>query len=210
MLGIISYGAYVPLWRLNREAIAPGLRGEKAIAGFDEDSITMAVAAATDCFENVERESVDGLFFASTTTPFSEKQAASLLTGALDLRSDIFTADALACLRGGTIALRIASDMVKAGSGKKALIAAADCRLGAPESNFERDSGDGAAAFIIGDSAEVVATVEGFHSISNDIMDVWRLTGEPFVNTEEDRFIEEEGYLKIVEKTVSELMRRHD
>ena len=210
MLGIISYGAYVPLWRLNREAIAPGLRGEKAIAGFDEDSITMAVAAATDCFENVERESVDGLFFASTTTPFSEKQAASLLTGALDLRSDIFTADALACLRGGTIALRIASDMVKAGSGKKVLIAAADCRLGAPESNFERDSGDGAAAFIIGDSAEVVATVEGFHSISNDIMDVWRLTGEPFVNTEEDRFIEEEGYLKIVEKTVSELMRRHD
>ena len=209
MFGIISCGAYVPLWRLHREAIASGLQGEKAIAGFDEDSITMAVAAATNCFENVERDSIDGLLFASTTTPFLEKQAASILAGALDLRSDIFTADALACLRGGTIALRIGADMVNAGSAKRVLVSASDCRLGAPESSFERDSGDGAAAFVLGDSTEVIATVEGSYSISNEMMDVWRLSGETFVNTEEDRFVEEEGYLNIVQKAVSELMRRH-
>jgi len=44
MAGIISYGAYVPLWRLTREAILKGLRGEKAIRNFDEDSTTMAVS----------------------------------------------------------------------------------------------------------------------------------------------------------------------
>ncbi len=209
MLGIISYGVYVPSWRLQRSAIAGGLRGEKAIAGFDEDATSMAVAAAIDCFNNVERESIDGLIFASTTSPYLEKQAAAIIANALDLRRDIFTADALACLRGGTIGMRIASDMVRAGSAKAVLVAAADCRLGAPESSLERDSGDGAAALVFGDSAEVMATVEGSYSLSNELMDVWRLPGETFVNVEEERFIEVEGYLKVVEEAVSGLMRKY-
>ena len=63
MPGIISYGAYVPLWRLPRGAIVKGLRGEKAVANFDEDSITMSVAAARGCLDDVDREGIDGLFF---------------------------------------------------------------------------------------------------------------------------------------------------
>ena len=51
MVGITSYGAYIPLWRLSRGAIAKGGRGEKPICNFDEDSITMAVAAAIDCLD---------------------------------------------------------------------------------------------------------------------------------------------------------------
>ncbi len=207
MVGIISCGGYVPLWRLGRGAIAPGLKGEKAIAGFDEDSITMAAAAAVDCLKDIERDSIDGLIFSSTTVPYAEKQSASILAKALDLRRDIFTADALGCLRGGTIGMRIALDMVKAGSAKRVLVCAADCRLGAPESSLERDSGDGAAAFIIGDSEKPLAVVKGHYSVSNEMMDVWRFNGEPFVNTEEDRFIEDEGYLKIVEEAVGGLLR---
>lgn len=210
MLGIVSYGVYVPLWRLLRSAISANLRGEKAIAGFDEDSITMGVAAAIDCFDKIERESIDGFIFASTTSPFLEKQSASILARALDLRRDIFTADALACLRGGTIAIRIALDMVKSESAKRVLVTAADCRLGVPESSLERDLGDGSAAIIFQDSPDVVATVKGTYSISNDLMDVWRLTGENFVNMEEDRFIEEEGYLKTVEEAVLKLMWKYN
>jgi 3-hydroxy-3-methylglutaryl CoA synthase len=209
MVGIVSYGVYIPLWRLLRSAISAGLKGEKAIASFDEDSITMGVAAAIDCFNNIERESIDGLIYASTTSPYLEKQSASMLAKALDLRKDIFTADALACLRGGTIGMRIASDMVKAGSARRVLVTAADCRLGAPESSFEQDSGDGGAALVFGDSPEVLATVVGSYSISNELMDVWRLPGETFVNTEEDRFIEEEGYLKIVEEAMSGIMHKY-
>jgi hydroxymethylglutaryl-CoA synthase len=208
VLGIVSYGVYVPLWRLQRSAISPGLRGEKAIAGFDEDSITMAVAAALGCLQTSERESIDGLFFATTTSPYSEKQAAATVANALDLRRDILAADSLACLRGSTIAMHIASDMVKAGSAQKVLLTAADVRLGAPESGFERDSGDGAASVLLGDSADVIAAILHHYSISNELMDVWRLTGETFINTEEDRFIEEEGYLKIVGEAVSRLMAR--
>ena len=40
MVGVTSYGAYVPRWRLSRGAIAEGARGEKSICNFDEDSVT--------------------------------------------------------------------------------------------------------------------------------------------------------------------------
>jgi hypothetical protein len=62
MSGIVSCGAYVPLWRLNLAAITSGLKGEKSVCNFDEDGITMAAAAAIDCLRGVDRRGVDGFF----------------------------------------------------------------------------------------------------------------------------------------------------
>ena len=67
MVGIKSYGVYVPFWRLGLGSIKGGRGGEKAIANFDEDSLTMGVAAARNCLNCVELNAVDGLFFASST-----------------------------------------------------------------------------------------------------------------------------------------------
>ncbi|GIX46873.1 MAG: hypothetical protein KatS3mg131_1084 [Candidatus Tectimicrobiota bacterium] len=49
--GIRAFGAYVPWLRLSRQAIATywggrAAPGEKAMANYDEDTITMGVAAA--------------------------------------------------------------------------------------------------------------------------------------------------------------------
>lgn len=99
MAGIVSYGAYVPLRRL-----ATGPQAEKAVANWDEDSLTMSVAAATDCLGDMKREAVDGLFFATTTPPYAEKLAATTAAWALGLRPDIFTVDITDTLRAGTAA----------------------------------------------------------------------------------------------------------
>ena len=85
MVGITSYGAYIPLFRLSREAIAKGGRGEKAICSFDEDSMTMAVAAASDCLNGIDGKTVDGLYFASTTSPYKEKLGAATVAMAADI-----------------------------------------------------------------------------------------------------------------------------
>ena len=69
MIGIISYGAYVPLHRLGPETKGWGFPLEKAVAYYDEDSLTMAAAAALDCLGDCDRNSIDGLYFASTTSP---------------------------------------------------------------------------------------------------------------------------------------------
>src|SRR5437867_3065143 len=97
MVGITSYGAYVPMPRLPLAAIGGGAvkpgGPEKAVANWDEDAVTMAVAAAIDCLRGVDRASVDGVLFASTSYPLKEKQGAALVARALDLRRDVMTAD---------------------------------------------------------------------------------------------------------------------
>src|SRR2546428_11475144 len=97
MVGITSYGAYVPMLRLPLAAIGGGAKPggpEKAVANWDEDAVTMAVAAAIDCLRGIDRASVDGVVFASTSYAFKEKQGAALVARALDLRRDVMTTDA--------------------------------------------------------------------------------------------------------------------
>ncbi|HSW40629.1 MAG TPA: 3-hydroxy-3-methylglutaryl CoA synthase, partial [Acidobacteriota bacterium] len=85
MAGITSIGAYVPRYRLSLADIAAFWRakgpvGEKAVAGFDEDSLTMAVAAGRDCLGRNGGEA-DALYFATTTAPYREKQSAAVMAG---------------------------------------------------------------------------------------------------------------------------------
>ena len=88
MVGIKSYGVHVPLWRLDLQSVQGGWQGERAIANFDEDSLTMGVAAGVNCLRHIDRNTVDGLFFASSTFPYREKQAsvtvATVAVGAAD------------------------------------------------------------------------------------------------------------------------------
>ncbi len=150
MVGIVSYGAYIPLRRLTT-----GPQTEKAVANWDEDSLTMAVAAGIDCLNGIDRKSIDGLYFATTTPPYGEKLTATTAAWALDLRHDILTADITDSLRAGTGALKMAADAVGADSAKNILVAASDLRLGG--GGLDSGFGDGAAAFIIGDK-NVIAT----------------------------------------------------
>lgn len=207
MVGITSYGAYIPLFRLSREAIAKAGRGEKAICSFDEDSMTMAVAAASDCLNGIDCKTVDGLYFASTTSPYKEKLGAATVAMAADLRRDIITADFANSLRAGTGAFKSAIDAVKAGSAKQVMVTAADCRLGTPGSAFEQNCGDGAGALLIGDT-DVAVTVEASYSVYNEMIDVWRADGDTFIRSWEDRFTLTHGYLEVVGEAVSGLMQK--
>jgi len=213
MVGITSYGAYIPMWRLPFAAIAGGGRkaqgagGERSIAYFDEDSVTMAVAAATDCLRGIDRASIGGVLFASTSYPFKEKQGASVIAKALDLGRSIITADFGGSLRAGTTALRAGLDSVKAGTAKNVLVVASDCRMAAPRSALERSVGDGAAALLIGDT-NVAAEVDAQFTLADEIIDVWRTDRDAFVHTWEDRFVVEQGYRNVMVEAVKGLFEK--
>ena len=202
MPGISAYGAYVPRYRLGAETDGWDSAGQRSVANFDEDSVSMAVAAAIDCLNGREREEIDGLLFATTTPPYAEKQCASIIATALDLRRDIFTADITDVLRAGTTALKSALDSVAAGSAKNVLVVASDNRQGAPKGEAERNSGDGAVAFIISEDA-VIAEQAGSYTITENMMDTWRSAGDQFVRSWEDRFAIEEGLERIMGEAVS-------
>ncbi len=207
MPGISAYGAYIPRYRLGAETDGWDSAGQRSVANFDEDSVSMAVAAAIDCLNGREREEIDGLLFATTTPPYAEKQCASIIATALDLRRDIFTADITDVLRAGTTALKSALDSVAAGSAKNVLVVASDNRQGAPKGEAERNSGDGAVAFIISEDA-VIAEQAGSYTITENMMDTWRSAGDQFVRSWEDRFAIEEGLERIMGEAVSGFMEK--
>jgi 3-hydroxy-3-methylglutaryl CoA synthase len=214
MIGIVSYGAYIPIYRLSRDALASVWgkslgRGEKAVANADEDSITMAVEASLDCLTDIDRQVVDGLYLASTTTPYREKQSASIVRAATDLREEITTVDFANSLRCATNAMSAAINAIKAGEAKRVMVVASDCRLPAPNSEFEPLFGDGAAAFLLGDS-DVAVSVEGSYTLSSEFYDVWRKESDLYPWAWEDRFIRDEGYQKILPQAVHELMRKYE
>src|SRR5215471_19068338 len=211
MVGIISYGAYVPFLRLPLATIHGGKRveggPEKAVANYDEDALTMGVAAAIECLRGLDRRTIDGVLFASTSFAFKEKQGAAIIAKALDLRRDVLTADLGDSLRAGTGALRAAADSIRAGSGKRVLVVIGDTRMAAPRSAMEANLGDGAAAFLLG-SDDVIATLEHSHSVADEIIDVWRAEGDPFVHAWEDRFVVDHGYRSSVREVVSGLLAK--
>src|SRR5229473_5322254 len=130
MIGITAFGAYIPRRRLQRRAIAqanswfaPNLvgdaKGERAMANWDEDAVTMAYEAGRDCLPATDpardRAYVDGVYFASTTLPYADRQNAGIVAAALGLGEAITSVDVSSSQRAGTSALISALDAVAAG-----------------------------------------------------------------------------------------------
>jgi len=213
MSGITSYGAYIPFYRLAHKEIARAWggragEGERAVANVDEDSITMAVEAVRDLLAGNEGREVDGLMFATTTSPYAEKQASALIATAADLRNDVRTADHTTSLRSATTATLAALDSVKAGSLTNVIIAAADTRLAPPKSANERLFGDAASAIAVGRD-KVIASLIASHSTVDEMTDVWRANDDRFVAGWEERFSITQGYQRVVRQAVSELFERN-
>ena len=102
---------------------------------------------------------MEGLFFASTTSPYKEKACSSIVATVSDLRRDIWTSDFANSLRAGTCALRAALNAVKSGAGKNIIVTAADWRLGTPRSVDEQVFGDDFQAVVTGSEIEFYGTI---------------------------------------------------
>jgi 3-hydroxy-3-methylglutaryl CoA synthase len=210
MVGITSIGAYIPRYRLSRQEIgkmwqARVAPGERSVAGYDEDAITMAVAASLECMRHNQP---DGLYLATTTAPYKEKQGAAIVASATDIHKRTHTTDFTNTLRAATAAMKAAIDAVKGGSAKGLLVVASESRMGAPKGRFEQTIGDGAAAIMIGEDAPL-AIIEGSHSVFSDFTDLWRTEEDRFIQSGEGRFIEEAGYMPIMTEAINELMVKY-
>jgi 3-hydroxy-3-methylglutaryl CoA synthase len=215
--GIVSYGAHIPRMRLQRASIlAANLwsnsalkaygKGERAMCNWDEDSLTMAVEAARRALQDRETRTPRALYLASTTFPFADRQNAGIVAEALNLTSATETLDIANSRRGGTAALISALGAVGAGQDEVLLIAA-DHRLSKAASPQELIYGDGAGALLLG-NYKPLATFLGSHTHTVDFIDQYRGTGQDFDYEWEERWIRDEGYLKIVPQAVKALLAK--
>ncbi len=206
MVGIVAFGAYVPHLRLSRQAVydankwfAGGLRGlakgERSMANWDEDSVTMAVEASRDCLTSHDAADVRNIYFASTTHPFKDRQNAGVIGTALNIEQNLMASDVGGSLKAGTSALIAGLNASK--DGAATLVAASDKRMARVASANELNYGDGAAALLCG-TENVIAKLVGHHSVSLDFVDHFRGEESEFDYGWEERWIRDEGYSKIV------------
>jgi len=214
--GIHAFGGYVPRLRLQRATIAeanawfnPALktlgRGERAIAGWDEDSITMAVEAARDCLARRGRNGIAQVILASTTLPFQDRQNAGVVAEALHIAGAVGTLDIAGSQRAGTSAL-IAAGQVASGGGGPVLVTSAEKRRTKAASPLELTTGDAAAALLVGEG-DGVAKLLGHATCSTDFVDHYRGQDERFDYVWEERWVRDEGFLKIVPEAVGRALR---
>src|SRR5216684_4700011 len=211
MAGIVSYGTYIPYRRLKRSAIAqvlgtPAGKGERAIASFDEDSVSMAVEAARDALKAAPAGSVEALFFATSTPPYAEKLNAALIGAATRLPGEIRASDSTGSVRAGISALLQGCDAISGGA-KRVLVAMGDCRLAAPEGKAEQTTGDGAAAFVLG-ADNVIAEIEASSSLTREFLDTWRAQGERFAHSWEERFTLTQAHAPLLGSVIKNVLEK--
>lgn len=217
MLGITAYGAYLPRARLARQSIVAANawfdaslkslgRGERTMCNWDEEAVTMSVEAARDCLAHSDTDCIDTLYLASTSLPFKDRQNSVIVAEALGLPKRLQAMDVTASQRAATSALIALLERNPHGAGQQLLVAG-EHRRSRAGSRQELLWGDGAAALCVG-QANLLAEFLGSESLADDFVDHYRGEDADFDYDWEERWIRDEGYLKLIPPTVTALLDR--
>ena len=115
MPGIVSYGAYLPYWRLQRSAIGQTLgsgggKGARSVASYDEDSTSMGVESGRIALAGAPEGYEPGLLAFATTAPaYADKTNATAIHAALGLADSVLAVDAVGAVRSGVGAVIMAN-----------------------------------------------------------------------------------------------------
>ncbi len=191
MIGITNIYPYLPHYRLKVESInkawnrSPG-KGERAIANFDEDVITMSVNTLSSVKKSWD--DINFLIHATTSSPFIEESSSDLISYVLGINNNSINLNINQSLTSGTTALHVGFNLLK--QYKKGLIITADRRDIQSGDEHEKVFGEGACAIEIG-TENVLAKLEAFSSISDFGYDTWKLQDDVSVKKSDDKFANE-------------------
>ncbi|HUJ65913.1 MAG TPA: OB-fold domain-containing protein, partial [Acidimicrobiales bacterium] len=208
MADLIAYGTYVPRHRLARSDIAAALgapagKGSRRVAGYDEDTTSMAVEAGREAMRALEPGLAPSrLLFATATPPYLDKTNANVVHAALRLDPSTLAVDMMGSVRSGVGALVMAGE-----TPGPTLAVLSDIRTGLPGGADERDGGDAAAAFVFAEGGEPIAQVVAQASSTDEFLDRWRLPGAQASRVWEERF-GEHIYLPLADAAFADALKR--
>jgi hydroxymethylglutaryl-CoA synthase len=184
-MGVAVPPTYVELAELARaRGVAPGKYVEglgvtrMAVPRVDEDTVTLAARAGRMALEaaGCAPEDVGMLVVGTETAVDHAKPAASYVQRLLGLPTRCRVFETKHACYGGTAALQLALDWVRAGSarGKKALIICSDIARYGLGTAGEPTQGAGAVALLVSDAPRLVDLDGPTGVYANDVMDFWR------------------------------------
>lgn len=217
-VGLVSYGAYLPRLAIAAAEIAGALGKsdagpslgvlQKTVPAADEDTATLAVAAAEQSLERAgqgfDRQSIRGLWIGSESHPYAVKPTGTVVAAALGLSDRLALADLQFACKAGTQGLQIALAYAAAGWGEHFLSIGADTAQSRPGDILEFTAAAGGAAFIVGRN-NLIAELLGTTSVATDTPDFWRRSGQPYPE-HAGRFTGEPAYFAHIRRSVEELL----
>jgi hydroxymethylglutaryl-CoA synthase len=183
-VGISSFGAYIPRWRVRTEAIAAcwGLEPSrvpiraKSVPGPDEDTATMCMEAAQNALRRlpVPASEIRAVWVGTESKPYAVKPTSTVVAEALGLTPYISAADMEFACKAGSEAMQTAIAYVGSGMAPYALAIGMDTAQSRPGDSLEYTAAAGGAAFLFGRADESVAEIEGSLSYVTDTPDFFR------------------------------------
>ena len=193
MIGIISYGTYIPKYRIKPSQIAHAWGRdagevekslgvyEKAVASVDEDSITLAIEASFKAltYGKIDPKQIGAIIVGSESHPYAVKPSSTVVAGILGMGTDYLAADLEFACKAGTAGIQFMSGLVQSGKAKFVLAIGSDVAQSKPSDVLEYTASSAAAAFILGKKGTIANLID-FTSFSSDTPDFWRKDIEKF------------------------------
>ncbi len=214
-VGIVGYGAYVPRYRLPATEVSRVWGGgsggtpvkEKAIAGLDEDTVTMSIEAARSALQRacIDPSLIRAVWVGSESHPYAVKPTSSIVAEAIGATPAVQAADLEFACKAGSEAVVAGIGIVGSGMGRYALAIGMDTAQGRPGDALEYTAASGGAAFLLGPAAESVAVFEATQSHVTDTPDFWR---RPYAHypSHGHRFTGEPAYFEHITSAARKLM----
>ena len=193
VVGIVSYGACIPRYRIESSTIArvwgqspEGIGKQlgvfsKSVPSSDEDVVTLAVEAARQAMGRCRLPGnlVKAVYVGSESHPYAVKPTAGIVAEAIEATPDLTAADFEFACKAGTAAIQACMGLVGAGMIDYGLAIGADTSQGAPGDPLEYSASAGAGALLIG-KKNLIATIEHTCSYTTDTPDFWRREGQAY------------------------------
>jgi hydroxymethylglutaryl-CoA synthase len=216
-VGIVSYGAYVPryritpaeigrIWGVDGIGMGKGLMiSQKSVPAPDEDVVTISTEAARNMMARVDVDPADigAVYVGSESHPYAVKPTSTIVAAAIDATPSMTAADLEFACKAGTAGIQICMGLVGSGMVEYGVAIGADTSQGAPGDALEYSASAGGAAYLIG-SKKIIAKINKTLSFTTDTPDFWRREGQPYPS-HGGRFTGEPAYFRHV-KTASKMM----
>jgi hydroxymethylglutaryl-CoA synthase len=217
--GIVSYGVYIPKYRIrvdeiarvwgDKNNIAQSLRVfEKSVPDMDEDAATIAVEAARNAVmrAGIDPHRIGAIYAGSESHPYAVKPTGTIVGEAICTSSAFTAADFEFACKAGTAAVQACLGLVSSNLIDLGMAIGTDVSQGAPGDMLEYTAAAGGAAYIIG-SRDLAAEIEAMYSFTTDTPDFWRREGMPYPE-HGGRFTGEPAYFKHVTSAARGLMKK--
>lgn len=221
-VGILGFGVYLPWNRIKISEIAsvwgksPGEVEkslgvtEKAVAGIDEDTVTMGVEAGKNALEmaKISPENLGAIYVGSESHPYAVNPSATIIGEALGIGRNYLAADLEFACKAATAGMENLAGLLETGLVNYGLIIGSDCAQAKPHDALEYTAAAGAAAFVLGrNNKDFLVQVLDFSSYSSDTPDFWRRDGVPYPS-HQGRFTGEPAYFAHTIGVVKQLLEK--